>query len=114
MKRYPGVPEMLEQIMQESGTNERWVTVREIRERFQLTRYQCTTVFSFLRRLEYCPFRQYPFIVRRVERPQAPAGRASRACRYLVSRVKGTLPVDGNTPVCHSREKPLDFRSILR
>ena len=55
MKKYPGIPELLEQFMQEQGADERWVTVQELRDRFGLTRYQGNTVSGFLRWLESGP-----------------------------------------------------------
>jgi len=70
MRKYPGIPELLEQYMQEQGADERWVTVQELRDRFGLTRYQCNTVSGFLRRLESGPFGQYPFIVTRIEQTE--------------------------------------------
>jgi hypothetical protein len=96
LKRYEGVPEMLEQYMRESGEDERWVTVHELRDRFQLTRYQCTTVSGFLRRLKFGTFGRCPYIVTRIERPRTPAD--NRACRYLVTRLKGTFPAVGKEP----------------
>jgi hypothetical protein len=84
MNRYEGIPEMLELFMEECGMPERWVTVHELRDRFRLTRYQCTTVSGFLRRLEFGRFGRFPYIVTRIERPYPFAG--SRVCRYLVVR----------------------------
>ena len=68
MNKYPGIPELLEAYMQEQGSAERWVTVQELRDRFCLTRYQCNTVSGFLRRLEFGPFGQFPFIVAKITR----------------------------------------------
>ena len=65
MKKYSGIPELLEQYMAENGTDERWVTVHELRDRFGLTRYQYNTISGFLRRLEFEAFRQCPYIVLR-------------------------------------------------
>jgi hypothetical protein len=87
---------MLEQFMQESGDCERYVTVHELRDRFQLTRYQCTTVSGFLRRLKYGPFGRCPYLVVRIEKPSTTAD--NRACRYLVARGKKTLRASGKTP----------------
>jgi hypothetical protein len=58
MKKYHGIPELLEQYMAENRTDERWVTVQELRERFCLTRYQYNTISGFLRRLEFGTFGQ--------------------------------------------------------
>lgn len=86
MRKYPGIPELLEQFMHESGEHERWVTVHEIRDRFQLTRYQCTTVSGFLWRLQQGTFGQFPYIVTRIDDTRYPAAPAKRICRYLVRR----------------------------
>jgi hypothetical protein len=86
MKKYPGIPELLEQFMQEQGADERWVTVQEIRHRFGLTRYQGNTVSGFLRRLESGPFGQFPFIVSRIEHTERSHLSDPLKCRYLVKR----------------------------
>lgn len=77
MRKYSGIPELLEQYMKESGADERWITVREFCDRFELTRYEYNTVSGFLRRLESGPFREFPYIVLKTERierssPSAP------------------------------------------
>ena len=69
MGRYSGIPELLEQFMDEHEADERWITVHDLRDRFNLTRYHCNTVSGFLRRLWN---RSYPKI-----------------CRYLVKRKSG-------------------------
>ena len=50
MRKYPGIPELLEIYMEENAADEQWVTVQELRDRFSLTRYQSNTVSAFLRR----------------------------------------------------------------
>jgi hypothetical protein len=86
MKKYSGIPELLEQYMMENGTDERWVTVQELRERFCLNRYQYNTISGFLLRLEFGTFGQCPYIVLRIEK----VGRTSLSdppkCRYLVKK----------------------------
>jgi hypothetical protein len=86
MRKYPGMPELLEQLMKEEGPDERWVTIQELRDRFGLTRYQCNTVSGFLHRLQHGNFAQFPFIV--LKREWAPTPRISdtRVYRYLVKR----------------------------
>ena len=68
MGRYTGIPELLEQFMDEHETDERWITVHELRDRFNLTRYQCNTVSGFLRRLKFGTFGRFQFIVVTIER----------------------------------------------
>jgi hypothetical protein len=86
MNKYPGIPELLEQYMEENDSSERWITVNELRNRFNLTRYQCNTVSGFLRRLEFGSFGQFPFTVISIglsdgEKPSTP-----KKYRYLVKR----------------------------
>jgi hypothetical protein len=86
MKKYPGIPELLEKFMQEQDTDERWVTVQEIRDWFGLTRYQGNTVSGFLRRLESGPFGQFPYIVTRIGHTERSHCSDPPKCRYLVKR----------------------------
>lgn len=84
MRKYPGIPELLEQFMQEQGADERWVTVQELRDRFGLTRYQCNTVSGFLRRLQSGPFGKFPFIVTNITREEGENPSDPKKCRYLL------------------------------
>jgi hypothetical protein len=62
MRKYPGIPELLETYMEESAADERWVTVQELRDRFGMTRYESSTVSGFLRRLKFGSFGQCPYL----------------------------------------------------
>jgi|GEM_PF-843608 len=84
MRKYQGMPELLEQYMGEQGSGEQWVTVQELRDRFGLTRYQCNTVSGFLRRLEFGSFGRFPFIVARIEKTEGTNPSDPPKCRYLV------------------------------
>jgi hypothetical protein len=99
MRKYPGIPELLETYMNEQGSSERWVTVRELRNRFSLTRYQCNTISGFLRRLETGPFGQCPVIVGKIIRKDGESPSDPKKCRYLLKlRVHHVLqpePVHG-------------------
>jgi hypothetical protein len=86
MNKYSGIPELLEQYMVENGTDERWVTVHELRQRFGLTRYQYNTISGFLRRLEFRSFGQCPYIVLRIEKVERTSPSDPPKCRYLVKR----------------------------
>ena len=86
MKKYSGIPELLEQYMVENGTSERWVTVQELRQRFGLTRYQYNTISGFLRRLEFGTFGQCPYVVARIEKVERASPSDPPKCRYLVKR----------------------------
>ena len=39
MRKYHGIPELLEAYMEENAADERWITAHELRNRFGLTRY---------------------------------------------------------------------------
>lgn len=84
MRKYPGIPELLEQYMEENCTDERWVTVHELRDRFGLTRYQSNTVSAFLRRLGFGPFGRFPFIVAKIEQEEGENPSDPKKCRYLL------------------------------
>jgi hypothetical protein len=86
MRKYEGIPELLEQFMQEQGAEERWVTVQELRDRFALTRYQCTTISGFLRRLEFGSFGGFSYIVIRIEHTEGAYPSSPTKSRYLVKR----------------------------
>jgi len=88
MKKYRGIPELLELYMEENAADERWITAHELRDRFGLTRYQSNTVSAFLRRLEVGPFRQYPFIVVKIALDEGEKPSDPKKCRYLLKRRK--------------------------
>lgn len=92
MKKYPGMPELLEQFMQEQSCVERWVTVQELRDRFDLTRYQCNTVSGFLRRLHAGAFGRFPYTVARIETAERVTRSEPMRCRYLVKMKTVQVP----------------------
>jgi hypothetical protein len=92
MNKYPGIPELLEQFMEEQGADERWVTVQEIRDRFGLTRYHCSTVSGFLHRLHHGTFGQFPYIVLKRERISLSAASDARVHRYLLKKRHNNIP----------------------
>ena len=47
MIKYVGIPELLEKYMQESGELQRWITVREIRNRYALSPDRASTISGF-------------------------------------------------------------------
>jgi hypothetical protein len=93
MKKYSGIPELLEQYMVESGSDERWITVRELCDRFGLERYEYNTISGFLRRLESSPFREFPYIVLRIEPIERTLPSDPPKRRYLVRRRSTPVPV---------------------
>jgi len=86
MRKYSGIPELLEQFMQEQGAEEQWITVQELRDRFGLTRYQCNTVSGFLRRLEFGTFGRFSYRVIRIEHVKGAGPSDPPKSRYLIKR----------------------------
>jgi hypothetical protein len=84
MKKYPGIPDLLEQSMQEQGADERDVPLQELRDWFGLMRYQGNTVSGFLRQPEFCPFRQFPDSVTNIPREECKNPSGPKKCRYLL------------------------------
>ena len=94
MRKYDGLPELLDQFMQVQGYDERWVTVQELRDRFGLSRYQCNTVSGFLRRLHAGTFGQCPYVVVRIESVAGHQPAAPPKSRYLVKLREPNLHTD--------------------
>lgn len=84
MRKYHGIPEMLEAYMEENAADERWITAHELRNRFGLTRYQSNTVSAFLRRLKLGPFSQFPFIVVKIALEEGEKPSDPKKYRYLL------------------------------
>lgn len=80
------LPDLLEQYMDEVGSDERWVTVQEFRDHFYLTGENGHIIAAFLSRLMYKPIFEFPFIVHRVERIKARYPSQITPNRYLVKR----------------------------
>ena len=85
MRKYSGVPELLEAYMVENASDERWITAHELRGRFGLTRYQSNTVSAFLRRLRARPFGRFPYIVVKIEHEAGKNPSDPKKCRYLLA-----------------------------
>jgi hypothetical protein len=84
MRKYPGIPELLQQFTLEQGADEGWVTMQELRDRFRLIQVQGNTVSGFLHRRESGPFEQFPYLVTRIERRERSHSSDPPKCRYLV------------------------------
>lgn len=88
MGKYSGIPELLEQFMDENVADERWITVHDLRDRFNLTRYHCNTVSGFLRRLKFRTYGRFQFIVVKIEWVHGANPSDPKIYRYLVKRKK--------------------------
>jgi hypothetical protein len=84
MRKYPGIPELIEQYMQQNEVDEQWITVHEFRDHFGLTRYQSNTVSAFLRRLHAGPFSRFPFIVAKIAQEAGENPSDPKKYRYLL------------------------------
>ena len=84
--RFNELPDLLEQYMEENGSDERWVTVQEFRDRFNLTWENGHIIAAFLCGLMYKPIFKFPFIVYRVERIKTQYRSQIAPNRYLVKR----------------------------
>ncbi|MFA5269476.1 MAG: hypothetical protein WC379_16045 [Methanoregula sp.] len=84
MPHHPDVPELLEQYMEASGTQECWVTVRELRMYFGLDDLAGPAIAGFLQKIYQGPFFTFRYKVARIEkfRDDVPPYRVIR--KYLV------------------------------
>jgi len=106
MRKYSGIPELLEAYMEENAADEQWITAHELRDHFGLTRYQSNTVSAFLRRLKVGPFGRFPFIVAKIAREEGQNPSDPKKYRYLLKlrecsagqqrRIAYSLIQDGN------------------
>jgi hypothetical protein len=72
--------------MEEQGKDTQWISVRDIRRRFQLGREWSTPISGFLHRIEEGPLFSYPFIVVRSERLKGSSQAKGLVLLYLVQR----------------------------
>ncbi len=121
MRKYSGIPEMVEEYMAESASTERWVTVQELRNHFGLTRNQCTTVSGFLRRLQQGAFVGFPYIVQKIEKVPSGTQKNIRKCRYLLKlRENKTAPnrlarlPEADHELCTDHDAVEIFNRVLR
>ena len=84
--RFNELPDLLEQYMEENGSDERWVTVQEFR-RFNLTGENRHIIAAFLCGLMYKQiFLNFPSLFHRVERIKSLYRSQITPNRYLVKR----------------------------
>jgi hypothetical protein len=86
MVKYVEGPELLARYMEEQEDKPQWVTVKDIRKRFNLGREWSSPLSGFLHRIETGPFFSYPFIVVRSERMKDTTQTTGLVLRYLVRR----------------------------
>lgn len=86
MVHYFDIPELVAQYLEEVGEFPQWVTVKDIRTRFQLEREWSSTVAGFLRRIGNGPFIGYPFMVVKSERIRDKTRSTGILRRYLVQK----------------------------
>jgi hypothetical protein len=61
------IPDLLEQFMEESGESMCWVTVQEVRARFDLDRSTATAISGFFRRISSATYPSCHYRVDRIE-----------------------------------------------
>lgn len=84
MTRYPEVPELLEQYMEESGRTARWITVREIRAHFNLDDSAGPALSGFLQKIFQGPFFSCRYKVTRIEKFEDTVPPYRIICKYFV------------------------------
>jgi len=72
--------------MEETGGDERGVMVQEFRDRFHLSTEHSHIIAAFFSRLMYQLLREFPFVVRRVERIKARTRSQITPNQHLVKR----------------------------
>lgn len=80
------VPELLETFMEECGKTERWITVSEIRQYFDLDIVSGPAISGFLSKIHRGTFFSCPYRVERIERFVVDKPRQRTIKRYLVKR----------------------------
>jgi len=68
MTHHPEVPDLLEQYMEDSGSTECWVTVRELRYYFQLDESAGPALSGFLQKIHHGSFLTCRYKVARMEK----------------------------------------------
>ena len=84
MTRHPEVPELIEQYMDDAHTPACWVTVRDIRTRFNLDESAGPALSGFLQKISQGPFFSCRYRVSRIEKFQDTVPPYRIICRYLV------------------------------
>ncbi len=84
LSRCTDIPELLARYMEESGRSALWITVRDIREYFQLPETDGPAISGFLKRINHGSFFSCRYKVARIEklRDTVPPHRLIR--KYLV------------------------------
>ncbi len=83
MRKYPAIPELVEQFIQEEGADERGYRAGTPRT-IQTDAVQGNTVSGFLRRLESGPCGKFPFIGASIIRKEGENPSDPKKCRYLL------------------------------
>ena len=85
MARYRDVPHLLERFMEESGEAQCWVTVHELRTRFDLDEVSSPAISGFLQRIYGGTFFSFPYRVERIEKITLRKPHPRIVKKYLVS-----------------------------
>ncbi|WML67026.1 MAG: hypothetical protein METHP_00500 [Methanoregula sp. SKADARSKE-2] len=84
LSRIPDLPELLDRYMESSGRSKQWITVKDIRTRFQLAESNGPAISGFLSKIHHGSFFSCRYKVARIEkfRDTAPPHRLIR--KYFV------------------------------
>lgn len=96
MSRNDDVPGLLETFMDECGETERWITVSEIREYFDLDTLSGPAISGFLSKIHRGTFFSCPYRVERIERLVVDTPHQRTIKRYLVRRRPFSAKKGGN------------------
>jgi len=80
------IPDLLEQYMTETRASCQWITVRELRQYFQLPNEYAHPLSGFLLRLYTRKPNQFPYIVSRIEREKRTNVTGTYNLRYYVQQ----------------------------
>jgi len=86
------VAELLEMFMESSGLPERWITVYEVRTRFQLHEDTAPVIAGFLRRLHHNTHHTCQYRVEKIEKIKVSLPQQRVIKRYLVQRRESRTP----------------------
>jgi len=117
MTSLPAIAELLEQYMEDSGMPEQWITVQDIRTRFNLDASRGPAISGFLAKIYLGPFLSCRYKVARIEkfRDTVPPYRLIK--RYLVQKrpvyKNHDHPAPGVTGISEKTVKPVRSLYVL-
>jgi hypothetical protein len=93
MTSHPKIFELLKEFMDRDGQSERWITVQEFRNYFQLKKSCSPVISGYFQRIYQNPTYLCPYRVIKIEQIRDPANPYRSVRRYLVKKSLG-VPVE--------------------